>query len=214
MKWFVLSYSPFFLADVGACTPYSLVSALGSVLSLLSFTIGLYCLVMKIDRDAEQKNVQNGYKSIVGFGMANIMYFSLYITTLKPLGPFTISAALMLFQKVVLKVMIPASKRCFGNDERKLWSYPVPAAVLNLELAPCLLLRGSDIESLEFWGLRVMQEANSVLKNTGKYAELYVALRAQLNRPVNEETLELMEEQRATLAPCDNMRNNTLRTVE
>jgi hypothetical protein len=57
----------------------------------------------------------------------------------------------------------------------------------------------------EFWGLLVMQEANSVLKNTGKYAEVYAAVRALLRRPVADETLKLMEERRSTIAPCDNI---------
>ena len=50
-----------------------------------------------------------------------------------------------------------------------------------------------------------MQEVNSVLKNTGKYAELYVAVRALLRRPVDEEELRLMEERRAAIVPCDNI---------
>lgn len=44
-----------------------------------------------------------------------------------------------------------------------------------------------------------------MLKNTGKYGALYVAVCTRLNRPVEEEMLKLMEEQRATLAPCDNI---------
>jgi hypothetical protein len=59
--------------------------------------------------------------------------------------------------------------------------------------------------SLEFWGLLVMQELNSMLKNTGKYGALYVAACAQLNRPVEADERKLMEEERATLAPCDNI---------
>ena len=121
------------------------------------------------------------------------------------MGPFVISAALMLFQKMVLKVIIPALKLCFGDDHRKMWSYAVPAMVLGLELGPCLLLLGSDMTTVGFGGLILMQEANSVLKNTGKFAELYVAARALLRRPIDEESLKLMEEQRSTIAPCDNI---------
>ena len=111
----------------------------------------------------------------------------------------------MLFQKVALKTCIPAYKKCFGNDERKLWSFVAPACILSLELAPCLILLGSDMATLEFWGLLVMQEFNPVLKNTGKYAEIYVAVRALLHRSVDEETLKLIEETRTTIAPCDNI---------
>ena len=44
-----------------------------------------------------------------------------------------------------------------------------------------------------------------MLKNTGKYAELYVTVCALVRRPVDEETLKLIEERRATIAPCDNL---------
>ena len=111
----------------------------------------------------------------------------------------------MLFQKVDLVVMIPIAKKCFGNDERKLWSYAAPAFILSLELGPCLLLIGSDMATVEFWGLIVMQETNSVLKNTGKYTKLYVTVRALLRRPLDEEALKIIEERRATIAPCDNV---------
>ena len=118
---------------------------------------------------------------------------------------YALSAVLMLFERVTLTVLLPTFKKCFGNDERKFWSYPVPAFILSLELGPCLLLLRSDFRTPGFWGLLVMQEFNSVLKNTGKFAELYVAVRALLRRPVGEETLKLMEEKRATIAPCDDI---------
>ena len=40
----------------------------------------------------------------------------------------------------------------------------VPAVILSLELAPCLLLLGTDTATLtlEFWGLLVFQEASAV----------------------------------------------------
>ena len=205
MKWWVLALSMGFLGSFGACSPYPLVLALGIVLNLLVSTFGLYFLVMKLDKDAVQAHVKNGYKFLAGAGMINVVYSNLHITTMSFLGPFAISGALVLFQNVVLQVIIPAFKLCFRDDERKLWSYPVPAAVLGLELAPCLLVLGSDMASLEFWGLLVMQEFNSLLKNTGKYDSLYVAVCAQLNRPVEEDERKLMEEERMTLAPCDNI---------
>ena len=160
-------------------------------------------LVMKVDKDADQRDVQNRYKLLVAAG-TKILWLTLFITRLA-VSPFVVSAALMLFQKVVLRVIIPVYKKCFGNDKRKLWSYPLPALVLSLELGPCLLLLGSDMTTVGFWGLILMQEANSVLKNTGKFAELYVAARALLRRPVDEESLKLMEERRSTIAPCDNI---------
>ena len=144
MKWFVLMCCFEFLAFGGSATPYPLITALGNVLVLLLAIFGGYFLVMKIDKGAEQTDVQNGYKLLFGFAMSTIQWFNLYITSLTFLGPFVISAALMLFQKMVLKVIIPALKLCFGDDHRKMWSYAVPAVVLGLELGPCLLLLGSD----------------------------------------------------------------------
>ena len=206
MKWYVLIWSMEALVKGSKCAPYPLIFFGGRVLQLLICTFGVYAVVMKIDKDAEQKDVQNGYKLLIAYGLFGVLNFALQVTISTNLGPFGISAALMLFQKMVLKIMIPATKRCFGNDERrKFWSYVMPALVLSLELPPCLLLLGSNMATLEFWGLVVFQEANSVAKNTGKYAELYVAVRALLRRPVGEEELKLMEERRSALAPCDNI---------
>jgi hypothetical protein len=203
LKYYIPAMSANALPFVGDCSPYPLISTLGSVLSLLVNTFGLYFLVMKVDKDADQRDVQNGYKLLVAAG-TKILWLTLFITRLA-VSPFVVSAALMLFQKVVLRVIIPVYKKCFGNDKRKLWSYPLPALVLSLELGPCLLLLSSNIATLEFWALLMFQEANSLLKNTGKYADLYVAVRALLHHPVGEETLKLMDERRSTLAPCDNV---------
>ena len=205
MKWWVLLQTTFILRTVGTSSPYPWLDALGAFLQLITTTVGLYLLVMKVDKDAVQNDVQNGYKVLVGFGLSgSIQMFNLGTTGLD-VNRFAIATALMIFQTVVLKVMIPVAKKCFGDDERKLWSYTLPAVVLALELGPCLLLLGSDMATLEFWLLIVWQELNSVAKNTGLYAELYVAVRALLRRPVGEEDRKLMEERRSTIAPCDNM---------
>ena len=206
MRWFSLIQFAHAVASIGGYSPYPLISSLGSVLFLLIVTFGSSFLVMYADKGAEQSDVQNGYKLLVGFMMAAVPYFNLKITSFSFLGVFAVSALLMLFQKVCLKLMIPILKRCFGNDERKLWSYAVPAVMLMLELGPCLLTVGSDIRTLEFWGLLLMQEANSVAKNTGKYSDLYVIVHSRvLRRPVDEETRKVMEERRQVIAPCDNI---------
>ena len=146
-----------------------------------------------------------GYVFLIGIGLWAVQFNTLYITCLKDaLGSFVVSVVLMAWQKTALKIIIPASKKCFGEDQRKLWSYVIPAFMLALELGPCLLLLGEDFTGWQFWALLMWQGLNSVAKNTGKYAELYVAVMAQLGRPVSDETLKLIEEKRATLAPCDN----------
>ena len=206
MKFFAIIQFAFVLVGIGENSPYPLLHSLASVFWLLFATVGTYLLVMHIDKGAERRDVQNGYTLVVGLTMSGIQYFVLWIASLESsLGVFVVSAALMLWQKVVLKVTIPITKRCFGDDQRKLWSYIVPAAVLSLELGPCLLFLGSDLRTLEFWLLLMFQEANSVAKNTGKYGEMYVAVRARLNRPVGEEVRKQMNETRATIAPCDNI---------
>ena len=192
------------LTWAGPCSPYPLVTALGRVLNVFTGTVGMYLVVAKLDKDAELHDVQNGYKYMVGTIVGGkILDGTLWITSV-PLNRFVVSAVLMLCQKLGLKVMIPVLKLCFGSDDKK-WSFLVPAFLLALELGPCLLLLGSDMSKLEFWLLIAMQEVNSVAKNVGKFDELYVAVRARLRRPVDEEILKLMEERRATIAPCDNI---------
>ena len=130
IKWYILAMSATTLSFVGDCSPHPLISTLSSVLSLLVNTFGRYFLVMKVDKDADQRDVQNGYKLLVATGTSGVQRFTLFITRLE-FSAFVVSAALMLLQKAVLKVIIPVYKRCFGNDKRKLWSYPLPALVLS-----------------------------------------------------------------------------------
>ena len=80
----------------------------------------------------------------------------------------------MAFHKAALKVAIPANKFCYGDDNRKLWCFTIPALIFSLELEPCLLFLNSDSTHLEFWLLVAMQELNSVGNNTGYYLQLYV----------------------------------------
>ena len=206
MIWLVILYSADALKSFGACSPYLLLVVLGSALWTLTLTVGLYVVVIKMDNKAERKDVQNGYKFLTGFAMSGIQYFVLFITRFESsLNVFAVSSAHMIFRFVVLKVMVPNLKLCFGNDERKLWTYCLPALLLALELGPCLLLLGSNMKTIEFWALLIFQELNSVAKNTGKYAELYLVVRARLRRPVGGETIKLMEERRKCIVPCDNI---------
>ena len=111
MKWFVLYQSADALVFFGTCTPYPLIAYLGFILLLLVVVLGLYFLVMKVDKDAEQKDVQNGYKLLTALAMATLSCFALFIQSrLNFLTPFGVSAALMLFQTAALKCMIPAAK--------------------------------------------------------------------------------------------------------
>ena len=109
MKWFVVTLCTNALAATGHFSPFPLVSALGNVLYLFFATIGLYVLVKCIDKKAKRGDVQNGYILLIGLAMSAIQYFALYITSLESsLGVFIVSAALMVFQKAVLQVSVPA----------------------------------------------------------------------------------------------------------
>ena len=204
LKWYIMVNCAFGLATLGYLTPYPLVSTLGSVATFLIATVGFWLVVAKFDKDAKQRRTpQNGCNLAVGFAFAGVFsYFNLYATSLTFLGPFAASGMLMVYQKTCLKCCIPTFKRLCGEDGKKLWTYVVPAVLLALELGPCLLLLGSNMATRE---LLLMQEINSVASNTGKYAELHVAVRAMLHRLVDGETRKLSEERRVTIAPCDNI---------
>ena len=85
-----------------------------------------------------------------GLVATTIPFFVLWITS-QPWKIYIVSVSQTAFQYVVLKVLLPALKWCFGNDERKLWMYFAPSFILALELGPCLLLLGSDMRTSEFW---------------------------------------------------------------
>ena len=111
MKWWVVYVSVSMLARGGRCSPYPLIPAVASVALVLCATVGLYVVAMKLDRDAEQHEVQNGYKLAVGLFAFAALNFNLYITRLSFLSPYAISGALMLYQKVCLKILIPGLKK-------------------------------------------------------------------------------------------------------
>ena len=58
------------LAQIGACSPYPLIAKLGTVLYLLTTTVGIYFVVMYVDRNAARSDVQNGYALFVGMMMS------------------------------------------------------------------------------------------------------------------------------------------------
>ena len=122
------------------------------------------------------------------------------------MSTYAISGSLMVFQKVLLKVCIPVLKRSFGDDERKVWSFAMPAFLVALGLAPCLLLIGTDMATWDFWLLLVMQEVNSVAKNTGKCEALCVAVGCRRAVPPSgrrgNAREKKSEERRSTIAPC------------
>ena len=70
--WYVLHVYGFAAVSFGACSPYPLISALGNVANLLINTVGLYFLVMKIDKSVEQKHANTVYLQDWGFSRFSI----------------------------------------------------------------------------------------------------------------------------------------------
>lgn len=172
-RWWVIAFGSLYLAQFGACSPFPLISMIGKGMYMLTCTVGVSYAVAHLDKNAERADdAKNGYVMLTCISSWVIVWFSLKITSMKLGGALVTSFVQISFQMAVLKVLVPASKRCFGDEHRKLWSFKFPAMLLALELGPVLLFLGSDMTSLEFWLLLVVQESNSVLKNTGKYAKL------------------------------------------
>ena len=115
LKLYVLVYSSFWLGEFGDCSPYPLISALGAVLSFIVCVPGMYILVMKIDKDTEQEDVQNGCKPFVAFMLPATLMCTLMVASLT-FGPYFVSGLLMLLQMAFLKVCIPLFKKRFGDD--------------------------------------------------------------------------------------------------
>jgi hypothetical protein len=192
------------LRDIGDCSPYRLLSAAGTVLYLLTTTVGVYVVVMHLDSEAELSTIKNGYTFLCACIPYEASYISLKIMS-SPLDPLISSAFLMSFQKVGLKLVVPVAKRCWGDDERKRWTYVMPTILLGLELPACLLFLQSTLISPSFWYLLIFQEWNSVMNNTGYYTKLYLFVRETIGRPVSDDTRNAMEDSRCVLAPCDNI---------
>ena len=81
----------------------------------------------------------------------------------------------------------------------------MPALLLGFELPACLLFLQSSLANPSFWYLLLFQEGNSVLKNTGYYAQFYLFIRQTAGCPVSDNARVAMEENRMVLEPCDNI---------
>ena len=196
--------SAFFFQKIGPLTPYPFISAIGLGLYILGLTFGLYFVVNRLDGKIEREHVKNGYKLLVA--VANMSALRAVLLLAKAdFGSLVInSGAIMLFQKATLSVVVPLCKKCFGDNDLKLWSYGVPSIVFSLELGQCVLFLRTELGG-EFVSLLIVQESNSVAKNTGLYNEVQAVVRGWVGRPIEESVRKAMEERRAIIAPCDNI---------
>ena len=62
------------LKDIGDCSPYPLLSVVGTVLYLLGTTVGLYVVVMHLDCKAEPSAEKNGYVALCAAGPMHLVY--------------------------------------------------------------------------------------------------------------------------------------------
>ena len=79
----------------------------------------MYVVVVHLDSKTEPSDIKNGYAFMCAIALSALAYACLKMMSRK-LSPLVLSAFLMLFQKMVLKVIIPIVRRCWGDDERKL----------------------------------------------------------------------------------------------
>ena len=163
MRWLAPSFFSNALSWGPDCTPAPWwVTYIGSRVYLGFFTFGIYYLVKVVDRHSDRSEVQRGYSllcGLVGFGTP---YLTLKLAQADLWHSFINSVALIGFQRLCVFLVVPMAKNAFGNDDRKLWTYYIPAFTLGLEIGPCILLLGSNISNYEFWGLMFIQECNSV----------------------------------------------------
>jgi hypothetical protein len=131
-RWFILYFGSLGLLEIGDCSPYPLLSTVATVVNLLDSTVGLYDVIMHLDTKADPSDIKNGYVYLCACSLATVPHVCLTIAS-SPFDPLVLSGCLMLLQKAVLKVAIPAFKRCWGDDkQRKLWTYPLPTLLLGL----------------------------------------------------------------------------------
>jgi len=202
-RWYVCNKTLFLIAYIGQESPYPLIGAVAAWLFIVAMSVGMYFVVNHIDLKVEREHVKMGYRLMTAGAVAAIQILSLGLSALAD-SPLINSAFVMLYQMAALSVLIPLSKKCFVDDERKLWSYAIPAYILPIELTQCILFLGSDWDN-EFWALLIFQELNSVARNTGMYGALYCFLRSRIGRAVDESGRKKMEEKRAILAPSENV---------
>ena len=185
-------------------SPYPLLSHIFTGRAFLSPTFGIYFVVNRLDHKIQRQHAKNGYRFAFGGAEAVIAYTVLWFASLNLGNLFIDSALIMLHQKAVLSVIIPLSKKCFGDDGRKIWSVGIPSVVLALEPRQCVLFLRSKFDS-DFFAAVDYARAQLGVKNTGQYNEFYSFVRRQIGRPLEESARKLIDEKRQILAPCDNI---------
>ena len=135
----------------------------------------------------------------VGGAAANsILYVSVLVGSL-PVDALVRSVLLMLLQRPIIKFLVPCAKGCFGEQ----WRVAVFVVVCAMELPATLLLVDAPISSVKFWLLVVLQEGNALLKHLGIYHQLYCRVVARVGRPVGDDAVQVSDERRRVMAPCD-----------
>jgi hypothetical protein len=128
-------------------SPYPLLSHIFTGRAFLGPTFGIYFVVNRLDHKIQRQHAKNGYRFAFGGAEAVIAYTVLWFASLNLGNLFIDSALIMLHQKAVLSVIIPLSKKCFGDDGRKIWSVGIPSVVLALEPRQCVLFLRSKFDS-------------------------------------------------------------------
>ena len=211
-RWWCLNLAAAVVPFVGSCSPYPIIVVVGSFIFLATVTLGPIIVVKVADVQAQRSSVKNGYKSFSASVIWGVPYATLRVArlTLLPVryrafDPIFKSFALMFYQLVVMKLIVPIVKYAFGDDRRKLWSFYLPGFLLGFEVGQTMLFLGYSTSSWEFWALVGVQETSSLLRNTGFHLKLYVALFDKVFRtPLPKRTINLMEERRSVIAPADN----------
>lgn len=155
-RWQVCFTTSWFLSKCGRASPYPFLETIGTISYLVCGTVGLYFLVNYLDRNAERTHLKKGYQLLVGSLVSFISYAVLDLASID-FGYLLINfSAVMMLQKAILSILVPALIKCFGNDDRRLWSYAMPGYILGLELGQCVLFLSSNPTN-EFWSLVMFQ---------------------------------------------------------
>lgn len=194
---------------LGACSPFPIISVVGLISYAITVIFGLSYVVLIRDRRVRQLDVSNSYSCLGAVFSSGTMNFTLRIASAEL--PASIdsweaivkSVVLTLFSTSLLTIVIPGSKRAFGDDSHKLWAFALPGFFLAVELGQCALFLGSNIGSPQFWALIAMGSAHSFMKNVGLYGYMQIFAADKIGRPRTQGQIAKMEEEREALSPCD-----------
>ena len=222
--WYHMIYIAIALMEFRFSSPYPMIGTFGSLLYIAMISVGTAVISLRLDAGKDRRLCKNrcapNHKSVraapltyflsrcrsnvlcAAVSTVGLCYFALSVAG-SDLPVLIKSSVLTVFGPMVYSVMCPCSERAYGDDAvSRPWSFNLPAHVIALDLGQSILFLETGFDIRRCMPLLALQEVNSILRNTGRYARWYEKLRELIDQPLSPERQIIQRRRLAVIAPC------------